>query len=568
LKKIFGQLFLVWISEYKIFKMKLCIYSILIIFTFPIIIHSQNLGSDLSTSQPLKYSGSLSLSSEFYSANGIENRLPGNTQRAVLRTVFSIYDVVQLPFEIYLSNQDSKYQQPFNQIGITPQISNWLKLDAGYFTTRLSDLSFGDVRLLGGGIEITPGNFRLKVFYGQSRSSVEADSARSYFGTYKQTTFAASLGYGNMEKSFVNINLFHAIDDSNSIKRSSFTITPNENLVSSVDFAIQPMEEFTLSGEVAASAFSNDITSSKLTDDPVKVPSFFFTPRVSSQIDGAAKLSLNIKPSRYWSLILGSKWIGPGFVTLGYSQMANDLLEFTATPSLRLIDGRMNIRGSVGVRSNNVRNNMISTTRRFTGLLSVDYQISNEFGFNLQFNNNQIKSEKKNDTLKVSNILNYFILSPRYNFQEFGGLNNIVLTYSFQNSEDANGYTVNTPKTLTNTLNFSHTIFFPSTLSFSTSVLYNKVDLNIASSKMFNVTETAGHSFFNNKMNTSIGIGVAAITFGSSSTNLVFRLNTSYTLDAWGTISLNISNNRYTAGDTSTPSYSEIQGMLQYDISF
>lgn len=115
---------------------------------------------------------SATLTSNFYSSSGIDPRQPGNMQYGIVRASVMLWDMVELPFELYFTTGQTRFQQPFNQFGVSPKISNWLTLHAGYFSTRFSDLTFGDLRLLGGGFELTPGNFRLKAVYGRSRQEI------------------------------------------------------------------------------------------------------------------------------------------------------------------------------------------------------------------------------------------------------------------------------------------------------------------------------------------------------------------------------------------------------------
>lgn len=222
----------------------------------------------------IKVGGSINISDNFYSSSGIDRRQPANVARGILRTTVTIYDQIQLPFEFYISTQERKFQQPFNQFGVSPRISDWLTLHAGYYSTRISDFTFGDLRLLGGGIELTPGNFKLKVLYGKSRTATEADPQQFFPGMYKQNVYAASIGYGNESVAFFTLNLFHAKDDSNSIKRDSLTINPAENLVGSLRFGFQIIEELNIQSEVAVSAYSSNLSAEKLTD--LNFPEFFF----------------------------------------------------------------------------------------------------------------------------------------------------------------------------------------------------------------------------------------------------------------------------------------------------
>jgi hypothetical protein len=544
-----------------------------LLFLFFLLISTNSLKAQLNQqddqpSQIVRFNGSLNLSSEFYNANGITNRLPANTERMIFRSNVSLFDQIQLPFEVYWTSQQAQFQQPFSQFGINPLITSWLQLHAGYFSTQISDFTFGDVRVLGAGVDFHPGNFRLKILYGRSHDAVDPDTLQNYYGSYKQMVFSAQLGYGDESISFVNINLFHAKDDTNSINRNSLTPAANENLVTSLGFGVKVIDELSFNGEGALSLFSNDITAHTLSTTKVKLPQFLFTLRNSSQVDGAARLSMSLTPSKYWGLRLGARWIGPGFVTLGYSQLQNDLLEYSVIPYLRILNGKLNIRCSIGIKDNNLRNNRAYTTGRFSGSFSADYQVTAQYGFNIQYNNNQVKSARSNDTLKISNVFNSVTLAPRYSFGEFGGSNNLVLNYSYQNSIDKIPFLLSSTQNKTNMVNLMHTLSLPSTLNFVTSLLVNSVVNPVANIKMYNITETAGHMFLDNLLTTAVSLGYG-ITKATSQSNLILvKLIAVYSLGKWGSLNLNLSNNHINSGDNISPTYSELQGILQYDINF
>jgi hypothetical protein len=539
---------------------------LMLLMIFFLNIYANNFLIAQSTSNYIRVGGSINLSDNFYSSSGIDRRQPANVARGIFRTTVTIYDQIQLPFELYISSQERKFQQPFNQFGVSPRISDWLTLHAGYFSTRISDYTFGDLRLLGGGIELTPGNFRFKVLYGRSRTATESNEFQSFPGMYKQNVYAASIGYGNESVAFFNLNLFHAKDDSNSIRRDSTTITPAENLVSSLKFGFQIVEELGLQSEVAVSAYSSNITAEKLSD--IKFPEFFFTPNASTRVDGAVRLQLLLKPSNFWSLRFNGQWIGPGFTTLGYSLMPNDLLEFTVAPSVKLLDNKLTIRAQAGIRYNNLRNNRLSTTSRFTGSFGLNWQVSKLFGFDLNYNNNQIKSKHSNDTLKLSNVFNSVSLSPRFMFEEFGGMNNLNFNYSYQNSLDKNIFTSQYSNNKTHSVGIIHSIAFPSTWSFTTSVIFNKSITSFISTQILNLSENVSRRFLDNKLNITLGGGINFIKTTVNDSQFFFTLNSNYSLEKFGSIGFTLSNNRYHADSELTKTYNELYGSLQYNISF
>lgn len=514
----------------------------------------------------VKFSGSMSLSDNFYSASGIDARQPSNMFMAVFRANINLFDQVNLPFELYYTNQQTRFQQPFNQFGVSPRIGDWLTLHGGYFSTRFSDFTFGDLRLLGGGVEITPGDFRLKAIYGRTRQAVEQNKVSYMPEVYKQNVYALCLGYGNESKTFLNVNIFHAMDDSSSVQSDTVLVAPNENLVGSLDFGIRMGKAVSVKGEVGISAFSKDIRAQEI--DDISVSSTLFTPNISTDVDAAAKLLLNIRPSKYWSLNINSRWVGPGFRTLGYALMPNDLMEISVMPTARLLKNKLNVRAKGGVRYNNLKDQKLSTTSRFTGFLSANYQLNKAFGFNVNYNKNQIESGHKDDTLRLSNVFNSVSISPRFYFEGMGGVNNLILTYSYQDVSDKNVYTSNISDNNTNSLFLVHSLTYVSSLSFATSFLYNNTQMPNLTSRIYHVSETISRRFFNNSLNFSASVGANFIKVIESNKQFVFRVNASYSLKKFGNISFNISNNSYNGSGAVARNYSEIYGNIQYSINF
>ncbi len=326
------------------------------------------------------------------------------------------------------------------------------------------------------------------------------------------------------------------------------------------------LDELKIEGEIAAAGFTNDLKADKF--EKVNIPEFIFTPRVSSQFDGAAKLNLNITPSKYWNLKLSTQWIGPGFVTLGYSQMPNDLFEIQAAPVVRIMDNKLNLRSSVGIRYNNLRGNKLSTSKRFTGSFGADYQITDMAGINFQYSNNQIRSAHIRDSIKVKNVFNYLSISPRYSFKSGNSLNHLNASYTLNNTADYNPKYYSQNKATVNTVNISHSIILPSTLAFSTSIMNSSAKVSSMKTNIFNLSENVSHGFFDGLLHLSLTAGINFINTTSHSSQYVFGLSASYSLSEWGSFSLNLTNNSYSGDDDLTPGYKELFGALQYNISF
>ena len=529
---------------------------------------------------PVRFQGSLNVSGELYSSSGVPARRPGSSARAIFAPTITLFDQISLPFEFYVTNQDRGFHQPFNQFGVNPRLWGWLTLHAGYFSSRISDLTFGDQRLVGGGAELTPGKFRLSVLYGRSQQAVAADTIQHISGTYERTMLAARIGYGLESDWFVDLNFLHAIDDSSSLRlpafgtasdsiASAYYQAPTENAVASLTYGMSFAEHhLQIKGETAISAFSNDIRSARLSGAHFGIDPIFVV-RTSSQVDGASLLSVNIVPSSVFSLSLSGRWVGPGFVTLGYAQLPNDVLEFTLGPSVRLFSGSTNVKASFGMRYNNLRNNRLSTTQRTIADIGVTSQVSQAFAFDVQYANFGMRSTPRNDTLRIDNIAQSFMLSPRYTFTKFGGTNVLVASYSRQDFTDFNIVSGNLTSNNVNSGVLSWTLALPSSYSFSTTLLYTAAATSAVSTTIKGVSETVGRSFLANLLTTSLTLGYNYYTVNTTSGQFNGRVSASYNTRGWGTFTLMLTNNRFTYSDpASGTSYREYQGSLMYSIHF
>jgi hypothetical protein len=284
--------------------------------------------------QPFRVSGGVTLSGDFYAADGIEARRPASNLMAIARVNIALFDQINLPFEAFIGTNQSGFRQPFNQIGISPTFFNWLTLHAGWFSMRFSDLTFGDIRMLGGGIELRPGNFRFSALYGSTNQAVPYDvstggaAVAGAFTSYSRPVIGVKLGYGDENVAFVSFQAIRVSDDTTSLQTPtnadvSRLARPQENTVFSTTFGFGAFDgKLRFTAEIAGSAYSADTRSQSLAElattstfQLTALPSVLFTPRLSSQLDAAAKVTLTIAPTQDFTLALNGQYVGPGFVS-------------------------------------------------------------------------------------------------------------------------------------------------------------------------------------------------------------------------------------------------------------
>lgn len=513
------------------------------------------------------------VTTEFYNSFSNDTswtpRLPPVIGRAILRGTVSAFSFIQIPFELYYSNRNFGTNQPFNQFGISPKVTPWLTLHGGYFSSKFSDLTFGDLRVLGAGIDIHPGNIRIASSYGtvrESRQEEMSDSVVTYTGEYKRTMFAARFGYDDNEGGYVYLNLLKSWDDTLSLK--SNVITPTDNVVGSLSGGIHISKGLYCSGEFAVSA-TNANRGAQLIDDVKPLPFSLFVPTSSSFIDAAGKLSLVYNAFSEWNVKAETQWVGPGFTTEGYMQLPNDVLDITLSPTVRFFEGKMSLRSTVGVRLNNLRNNRMSATQRVIGTAGVSWQVQDNFGFDASYSNYGIRSKHENDTLRLQNIVQNITFTPYYQFEGLGGYNTLTGMLTIQDVDDNNLITRRLTNSSAFTTGINHVLSFVNTLNFTSSVYNTSVQNSGLTINVLSFSETIGYTFIENVFDASITLGSSSVRTVENELQLIFRFNSSYRTESLGVFSIAGGYNSYDyASVTYNPSFRELQCSLQWSTDF
>jgi hypothetical protein len=550
---------------------------------------------------PIRVTGGVTLSGDYYAASGVEARRPSSILQAIARVNIQLFEQINLPFEAFVGTGNSGFRQPFNQFGVSPRIGNWLTLHAGWFSMRFSDFTFGDVRMLGGGVELSPGNFRLSAIYGSTNQAVPFEQTAQgapvgAFAAYNRPIMGVKVGYGDENIAFVNLNVVRLADDASSLTLPSDSTVasrviaqPQENIVSSLQFGVGFWEgKIRLTSEVAASLYSSNTRSDVLLEGgnlttanaavrlPVVLPAELFTLRLSSQVDAAARVNLAIIPSQDVGVNVTGQYIGPGFTTLGYAQLQNDVLEGTVAPFFRLWRGAVSARGTFGVRVNNLLGNRFATAERIIGSAALSIQPVQEFGLDVNYSNYGIRSTPRRDTLRIENVSQSLSVALRLNFEAFGGTSGIFGSYSLQNVDDQNVVTKKISTNQTQVATLAWSLGLPSGLALTTTGLYTDITQSAFSSRILNVGQTVSYAFFDGVLNTSLTLGygqVLSTIAGVASTDgqITGALTASCALGEagkFGTIALSVNNNNYAYGDASRQSFGEWMGSLVYSVGF
>lgn len=336
-------------------------------------------------SEAFRFSGELSTYGELNAITGAPRRRDPSTGRIFFRPTLTIFDAMTVSADLLLSTEGNAARQDINQLGIHPSW-RWGRAHIGDYSDEISPYTLSGIPLRGGGIIINPGVFRFSALGGQARRAV---SGSSESGSYKRYLLGASIGMGDDEASFVDLQVLRVRDDPASLadpdplvsafdrdstqvtQSNPYATTPQENLVAGLRSRVVLFgRAITWNVEANGSAYTRDMRLREDTTD--SVPQFvhgIFTPRLSSNADfmAATDMTLNFSPV---NLRTGYKYIGPGYTSLGVGWMTNDQQEILIAPMVRIPSGTVML--SWTRQNDNLLGQKLNTTVRHTSTALVN----------------------------------------------------------------------------------------------------------------------------------------------------------------------------------------------------
>jgi hypothetical protein len=461
-------------------------------------------------------SGGMNYNGIFYASNGINNRRPPYSWFFNGNLNLSILDV-SLPFTYSYSNLSSSYTQPFNMASCAPSYK-WVKTYVGFTSMNFSNYTLAGHVFLGGGAELTPGHWKIAGMYGRLKKAVEFDAVDQSDETmsYRRMGYGAKMGYENNGYG-LDLIYFSAKDDIASLKftPSNTSILPQENTVVSVHAKTKVTKLFTLEGEYALSGLTRNLQSDP---NPSAAQSnrlpLIFSPNSSSQFFEAYRSSLGFSKGVF-SLGLNYEHIAPNYKTLGAYYFNNDLENFTFTPSLRLLNGKLNLGANAGYQHNNLDKSKFSTNKRFVTSATVSYAPSAKFSCNALYSNfstytnvrpitDPYYQRSAADTLNFYQVSQSANASMTYNIARVVTRHSFVLAGSYQVSSQKQGNT-SQPGTLVINGNFCYNIsFIKSKWSAALTCNYNHLESMAGTTLYAGPGITLGKSFAKNLLRLSI----------------------------------------------------------------
>lgn len=532
--------------------MKRTIFLVVLLWGMHLISNAQDLAQIGKDKKPIRINGTLSATQIFAQSIGIPNRRPPYNYFLSGNVNIGIYGW-SIPLSYTFSNQQSQFQQPFNQFGATPYYK-WVKIFAGYSSMTFSNYTMNNHVFLGGGIQLTPGIFRFSAMYGRLNRAIKEDTSSSILPFYERMGMAFKIGIGKEKNSF-DVVFLRAQDNISSIPQPlKQLILPGENVIISFLGSKSITKWVTLSGEYATSGYTNDIRSNA-TDQINKqigkqLPSL--VNRSSTSISNAYNIKLQYAKDGF-TLGAGYERIDPEYKTMGAYFFNSDFENITANAGKTFLKGKLNINGSVGSQRSNLKGDKISGMSRNIYSINLSYSPSSILNFNSTYSNFQSVSRVRNqfdnvttntpqDTLRL-NSLDFVQITQSAN----AGLNYTLgntssrtyknslranITYQDVGNVGANNQRVSAGTKFYNSVVSFNRSIIPTNLSYSVSINSNINQTGSISTFLIGPTANISKSFFKKVLKTSGSISWINSYLQKYKINDIIniRLNASYLL--------------------------------------
>ncbi len=384
----------------------------------------------------VRQSGQVSISYNGYDAQAINYptfrpRYESNIMALNANYNIQIGKYFSLPFGVHISNRKKSYnlpelpqenlvtyvQNPRNNIHIDPTYK-WAKLHLGTHTPQYSTLTTGNIQVFGAGFELTPGKFILSGNYGKSQIAIEPDSLLNIQGAYRQELWGARIGFGDVNGSKFTLNLVKVQDDPTSVIQQPIGLTPAEGLTFSPLVEFKLGKKIKIKTETSGSAFTQNTLSDSIPfhNETLDMARKYFTINALSKFDVAHESRIDYQ-AKHFGIGGEVKFVGPGYRPAGYYAMETDYLDYKVNTKFDLLKKKINFVGTIGLRTNNVRQTIIQTTQRIIGATSLKLKLSKAFSIMASYANFGMNNNSASFYQRVEYVNNSIRIAPTLRFK-------------------------------------------------------------------------------------------------------------------------------------------------------
>ncbi|MCD9016566.1 hypothetical protein [Parachryseolinea silvisoli] len=464
-------------------------------------------------------SGSLNVNAVGYKAFGIEQRrdpFAWYLSGGLNLTLFGY----AAPFSFSYSNTNKSYSQPFNQFNFAPQYK-WIKTYTGNTSMTFSPYTLAGHVFFGGGVELSPGKWRVAIMYGRLRKAVSIDIADTLHyanAAYKRMGYGLKVGY-EANGNAISFNIFKAKDDPASLPFSlpEHVITPQQNVALGISGRKTLFRNIFVNIEYAVSVLNNNQHANIDRVDSIgtgkNILQSLLPGNTTNRYFDAVNTSIGYQ-GRSYTVQFKYERIAPEYHTLGAYYFNNDMRNITVVANTRLLKNKLTLGSNVGVQRNNLDGTRASTSSRVVA--SVNVQIAPTPQWNASVNYSNFSSFTKvrprsepffhpeQDSLNFYQISETMNGSMAYSFGSENVKHNISFNGSFQKASNAASGTA--PPQLSDFLNGSLSYGFaltPANLAMSVALAASTNNTSGTTTSFFGPAINASKSIFGKSLKTS-----------------------------------------------------------------
>lgn len=437
---------------------------------------------------------------------------------------------------------------PINRLGVAPTFGAF-KLLLGTQTPNYSELTVGNVSMFGAGMEVKTKWFYLSAGAGYVQHAIQRDTLLNIQGAYSRRQATLRGGIGNREGTFIGTNFIYASDDAKSVT-SPLAVAPQTALTASSEYQIKLGKVLKWKGEIATTLRTSNTAfynGSNLTDSTKTILKEKFTDPIESRLPAPIRPYLNINPSTSIDFALTSAltlnikgvgldfkgiYVGPGFKPVGYPFFVSDRFDATVGMRFSMFKNKLNFNGTTGWRVNNfskwlekenisvpkisgggvsipilVQGGSVVATEQLLINANLGLQFSEKLNIEASYSNFGVQNTVVDDTLRVRNVGQNFVITPSYTFGNDTYTSSVVLMGSMDIFRDLNIVSGALNDNDSKIANLTYTLSFknnPLTANVS-AAYFNIVSSNL---QLDNSTFTGGvgYSFFKKKLTTQFSL--------------------------------------------------------------
>lgn len=559
---------------------KICLTLLVLLF-----FHQGNLSAQTQKKKgvPFKFNGNISLQLSSYSSNKLNpSRSPFSATLSGNTTLSG--NGFSLPFSFILSEQERKFEQPFNQFGASPKYK-WVTVHLGYRNITYSPYTLNGHTFLGVGVDLTPGKFRFSAMRGKFVRQVPGlfnpnDSTKTF--EYRRVGYAVKIGVGS-SSNFVDFIYFRAVDDTLRTKFVGDTagIYPGRNMVLGISSRQKLGKKFEWNVDAAYSIYTRNIQSKFISDFihndkiPFKLINGIFPVQPTTSGYSAYETSIGYREKNF-SIKLAFKRIAPDYKSMGSYDFSSDVQNLTIQPGITVWKNKIKANGSIGLQHDNLTQTKKTTSKRVIGSANASIMPNKNFALQFNFSNystdQQPGVQKINDTLRLTQTSRQISVSPRYMLAGKKFQHLWMIIWLKQNLIDRNPLSDGKTEYQTRNFNFTYNLGWTATkTTFTFSANSTLTTTYYGKSGLSGATIGASKTFLKkNSLTANTAITFNATSFNGQGAGSVINFNAgaAYKLTKHHSFSLNffIINNHSTL--STVPSYHELTVTAGYVFHF